>query len=615
MIQDAAINVRDYGVLSSATASANLAAFKLAVAATPEGGTLYVPADVGTYIIDTNGGESAAIEISKRMTVWIDGVIKSNFGAIQPNPPTIFLVSGDEVCFTGNGIIEGDGVTNQVNTGTAATAPSLIKVTGDSFTMDGLTIRKPHKYGINLFESKYAKITKCNFTGGPTEYRDTAYFGINCFFGEKHIISDNQFYPTDDGGMFVQCVFVNSTNNMCIQNNIAKQPYEKFAYVVSSYNLITGNVIIGNTGFIPGTNTKGTIGAAIRNDGVDSKITNNLLYFCGGGISSIGGGGCDISNNTLYNVGQGGIAVFGGSVVFDYLSIRNNIIVCGNLEGVQVTNGIQVTPLIGSNYYLDISHNQITGFAPPDTLANITAWSAVATIPYYSTIQPTVPNSRIYTTAGGGVTGGTEPVWPTTPGATIVDGTVTWTTVASSNVESAAIRVISPGGTAFEKAIISHNNIDGSDVQDCRVAIWTTNMQSSVISNNIMAASVYGIREETGIQNKYLNNQLDTTPGASVEIFGISSSSYGEGNGYNFGIPLTQVVTLPAGVNTVTIATTVLIAAPNAKVMVTPANASAAAFQAAQGIFASVSSPNVVLTAGSATNFAGTEQFNVQVIQ
>lgn len=615
MIKDAAINVSDYGASSSATATENLAAFKLAVAATPVGGTLFVPENVGTYVIDTNGGESAAIEIDKRITVWIDGVIKSNFGAIQANPPTIFLVSGDDVCFTGNGIIEGDGATNQVNTGTAATAPSLIKVTGDSFTMDGLTIRKPHKYGVNLFQCKYAKITNCNFTGGPTEYRDTAYFGINCFFGEKHLISDNQFYPTDDGGMFVQCVFVNSTDNMCIQNNIAKHPYEKFAYVVSSYNLITGNVIIGNTGFIPGTNQKGTIGPPIRNDGINSKITNNLIYFCGGGISSIAGGGCDISNNTLNFVGQGGINVFGGSVVFDYLSIRNNIIVCGNLSGIQVTNGIQVTPLVGSNYYLDISHNQITGFAPPDTIANIAAWSAAATIPYYSVIKPTVPNNRIYTTVGGGVTGGVEPVWPTTPGDTIVDGTCTWTTVASSNVESAAIRVISPGGTAFEKSIISYNNIDGSDAQACRVGIWTTNLQSSAVSNNIMATSVYGIREETGIQNKYFYNQLDTTPGASVSIFGIASSSYGEGNGYNFGIPLTQTVTLPAGVNTVTIATTVLIAAPNAKVIITPANASAAAFQAAQGIFASVSTPNVVLTAGSATNFAGTEQFNVQVIQ
>lgn len=199
----------------------------------------------------------------------------------QTHPPS--LVSGADVTFTGNGIVEGDGVTNQVNTGTAATAPSLIKVTGNSFTMTGLTIRKPHKYGLNLYSCKYAKITNNNFTGGPTEYRDTAYFAINSYFGDKHIISDNQFYPTDDGGMFVQCVFVNSTDNMSIQGNIAQHPYEKLAYVVSSNNIISNNIVVGNENFIPGTN-QGNYWATIRNDGINSKITNNFIRFCGGGI-------------------------------------------------------------------------------------------------------------------------------------------------------------------------------------------------------------------------------------------------------------------------------------------------------------------------------------------
>jgi hypothetical protein len=614
MIAGAVTNAQDFGVSSSASAVDNLAAFKLAVTATPVGGTLFVPADTSAYVIDTNGGESAAININKRMTVWINGVIKSNFGAIQANPPTIFLVSGADVTFTGNGIVEGDGATNQVNTGTAATSPSLIKVTGDSFTMTNLTIRKPHKYGVNLFQCKYAKITNCNFTGGPTEYRDTTYFAINSFFGEKHIIDNNQFYPTDDGGMFVQCVFVNSTNNMSIQGNIAKHPYEKLAYVVSSDNVISGNIIIGNTNFIPGTNQKGTIGPPIRNDGINSKVTNNFIYFCGGGISAIGGGSLDISNNTLMLVGQGGVVVFAGSVVYDYLSIRNNTIVCGNITGIPVSNGIQITPSVGSNYYLDISHNQIIGFAPPDTIADVAVWTANTVIPYYSTIKPTVFNSRVFTTIGGGTTGATEPVWNTTPGGTTTDGTVTWTALPIDNTLAAGIRLISPSATAIEKTIVSYNNIDGSDLQACRVAIWTTNLANSVVSNNIMTTSVYGIREETGLQNQYLSNYLDTTPGASPAIFGLNASSSGAGNNYD-AKPLVATVTLPASVATVTIATTVMIAAPNAKVIVSAVNAAAASYLAANGLFGTVTSPNVILTSGNATNFAGTEQFNVQIIQ
>ena len=615
MFQDAASNVQDFGASSSATAAENLAAFKLAVAATPVGGTLYVPADTAEYVIDTNGGESAAININKRMTVWIDGTVKSNFGAIQANPPTIFLVSGADVTFTGNGIVEGDGVTNQVNTGTAATAPSLIKVTGNSFTMTGLTIRKPHKYGLNLYSCKYAKITNNNFTGGPTEYRDTAYFAINSYFGDKHIISDNQFYPTDDGGMFVQCVFVNSTDNMSIQGNIAQHPYEKLAYVVSSNNIISNNIVVGNENFIPGTNQKGTIGPPIRNDGINSKITNNFIRFCGGGISSIGGGSLDISDNTIYLTGQSGIAVFGGSVDFDYLTIRGNVIECGNLSGIVVSNGIFVRPNTGGSKFIDISHNQIIGFAPPDTISNIAAWTANTVIPYYSTIKPTVFNSRVFSTTGGGTTGATEPIWNTTIGGTTVDGTITWVALGVDNTNNGGINLESPNAFLFEKSIISHNVIDGSDQQDCRIAMLLQYLQNSVVSNNIMTASTFNIRELNGAANRYLNNSCDISNGSSADISNISATSFGQGNSYNFTLPLIATVTLTVGVSTVTISSTILLAAPNAKVLVTAVNASAATYLAANGLFATVTAPNVILTSGNATNFAGTEQFNVQIIQ
>lgn len=614
MIEDAAVNVRNYGASSSATATENLAAFKLAVAATPVGGTLFVPADAAEYVIDTNGGQSAAIDINKRMTVWIDGVVKSNFGAIQANPPTIFFVTADDVAFTGNGIVEGDGVINDANTGTAATAPSLIKVTGDSFTMTGLTIRTPHKYGLNLFQCKYAKITNNNFTGGPTEYRDTAHFAINSFFGEKHIIDNNQFYPTDDGGMCVQCVFVNSTNNMSIQGNIAEKPYEKLAYVVSSNNIISNNIVVGNEDFIPGTNQKGTIGPPIRNDGINSKITNNFIRYCGGGISAIGGGSLDISGNTMMLVGQSGVAIFDGTVDFRYLSIRNNVIVVGNIPGIGIGDGILVRHAVGSSYFLDISHNQVNGFGVVDTTVNIAAWNPNTVTPRFSTIKPTVFAGRIYSSNNSGTTGSVEPVWDTTPGSITTDGTVNWTALPVDNTVNAGI-LLDSSGQAYEKAIISYNNVSGELTgQATRNGIWTKYLQNSVVSNNTLTASVTGIREDNGFQNEYITNSNDLSPGGSAQILNLAATSSGQGNMYNKK-PNTVTVTLPAGVATVTIATTVMVAAPNARVVVSAVNASAATYLATNGLFGTVTSPNVILTSGNGTNFAGTEQFNVQIIQ
>ena len=617
MIQDAAVNVQDYGASSSASAVDNLAAFKLAVTATPIGGVLYVPPDAAEYVIDTTGGQSAAIDINKRMTVWIDGVVKSNFGAIQANPPTIFLVTGKDVWFTGNGIVQGDGQINDVNTGTAATAPSLIKVTGDSFTMDTLTIRRPHKYGVNLYQCKYAKITNCNFTGGPTAYSDTAYFAINVYYGERHIVHENQFYPDDDGGMCVQCVFVNSANNMSIQGNIATHPYEKLAYVVSSNNIISNNIIEGNPNFIPGTNQKGTVGPPIRNDGINSKITNNFIRFCGGGISAIGGGSLDISNNTMISVGQGGVAVFDGTVDYRYLSIRNNVMTCGEISGIPVNNGILVRPNLGSNYYLDISHNQVIGFAPVDSIAQVAVWTPNTVTAKYTLVKPTVPNGRIYSRVAGGTTGAVEPTWPTTPGATVVDGTVTWSTLAVDNTVLAGIKLEAPNGlaSAYEKTIIAYNNINGAlNTQATRVGIWTDYLQNSVVSNNVLATSLYGIREQNATGNLYLSNYLDTSPGATPAILGLSATSIGNGNIYN-SKPVVANITLPAGVSTLTISTTVLIAAPNALIMLSPANQQAATFMATNGLYAGISTPNVNLFSGNGTNFAGTEQFNVQIIQ
>jgi len=47
-------------------------------------------------------------------------------------------------------------------------------------------------------------------------------------------------------------------------------------------------------------------------------------------------------------------------------------------------------------------------------------------------VRPNVSTGFAYQTTGGGLSGAREPRWPTTLGATVVDGSITWTCVAAS---------------------------------------------------------------------------------------------------------------------------------------------------------------------------------------
>lgn len=57
----------------------------------------------------------------------------------------------------------------------------------------------------------------------------------------------------------------------------------------------------------------------------------------------------------------------------------------------------------------------------------ITEWAATTAVVAGDVIEPTVLNGFCYTAGGSGDTGATEPTFPTTVGATVVDGDITWT--------------------------------------------------------------------------------------------------------------------------------------------------------------------------------------------
>lgn len=63
----------------------------------------------------------------------------------------------------------------------------------------------------------------------------------------------------------------------------------------------------------------------------------------------------------------------------------------------------------------------------------IAAWSSGAAVSAGAVRRPTTSNNRVYQAGGAGTTGASEPAWPTTIGATVVDNNITWTALADED--------------------------------------------------------------------------------------------------------------------------------------------------------------------------------------
>ena len=58
---------------------------------------------------------------------------------------------------------------------------------------------------------------------------------------------------------------------------------------------------------------------------------------------------------------------------------------------------------------------------------NKPAWQSNTDYSLGTIVRPTTPNDHVYECTTAGTSGTTEPVWPTTEGATVQDGSVVWT--------------------------------------------------------------------------------------------------------------------------------------------------------------------------------------------
>lgn len=75
--------------------------------------------------------------------------------------------------------------------------------------------------------------------------------------------------------------------------------------------------------------------------------------------------------------------------------------------------------------YLSIEYNDLS--VEHIYLDNPGAWAATTAYSLTNFRRPTVANGYRYECTTAGTSAGSEPTWPTTPGGTVVDGTVTWT--------------------------------------------------------------------------------------------------------------------------------------------------------------------------------------------
>jgi len=120
---------------------------------------------------------------------------------------------------------------------------------------------------------------------------------------------------------------------------------------------------------------------------------------------------------------------------------RQNVLIAGANDGMLHGFDAADSWNTATNSYACLTGtcgSEMFGYIPPDLLPELTSWynpafpgfkAWAASTPYLlgDSVMPTTPNGYYYTVTTAGTSGTTQPVWPTTKGSTVTDGTVVWT--------------------------------------------------------------------------------------------------------------------------------------------------------------------------------------------
>lgn len=516
--EKAILSLADFGVTPKATPQQNLDRFNKAIANAPPGAILRLPpAGDLPCLVDTSGGWQAAIQVGKPLTLQIDGDLKATHSAVRHNAPFILNITSPGVTLTGTGRIIGNGATDDSNTGTDETLPGLIRVAADDFTMTGVEVVTPPKVGVLLYQCQRATIDRARFSGGPKTYGDTGHFAVRAAGGGRHVFSNNRFYPASDGGMCVQCIMLVTSDDNLIADNHATHPYEKLVYGFGNRNIARNNTVIGNPGFVPGTNIQGTITAVFRFHGSFNRVERNKTFNCAGGAQMMDGSAHVVIENQFLDCGQSAISAYQSNLTNS--TFRNNIGTRGKLIGFLAGDGMRLISDRGAARAVVVEGNDIAGFSVADPVATMEIWRARRSFGRNSIVKPSVGNGRYYIALGDGTSDRREPNWPSAPNAIVTDGTLRWVTMPFEGGQ-AEIKLAGRGPTSP----ISDSRIQNNRTSGGRYGVVTQFVTRSVIKDNRLDASEWAQVEDNGANNSWQSNTVSGTLNRGVRTLSRSSS-------------------------------------------------------------------------------------------
>lgn len=125
----------------------------------------------------------------------------------------------------------------------------------------------------------------------------------------------------------------------------------------------------------------------------------------------------------------------------------------------------------------DIRHHYI------DSTAALTAWAATTAYALGAIRRPTVDNGLRYEATTAGTSGGSQPTWPTTVGATVADGSVVWTCRATAITDANC-----PHSASVVKKSSKIFAVDDEVVRFCATSAprdWTTGSDAGFLGVGI----------------------------------------------------------------------------------------------------------------------------------
>jgi hypothetical protein len=167
-----------------------------------------------------------------------------------------------------------------------------------------------------------------------------------------------------------------------------------------------------------------------------------------------------------------------------------------NKGNFPTNTGVANTQRFVSVQYPDLSAigTQLQPFPIPGDAA---AWAATTAYGQGARVQPGTPNQHIYVCTTAGTSGGSQPTFPTTPGATVTDGTAVWTEWSQEGVWTWPV-----GGSQVGSTPINYDvDTDNDGVVDSRYMDFGFPIMQDSVGNQFVALGAVKIIDADSLFN------------------------------------------------------------------------------------------------------------------